>query len=264
MRRPFRYSKGQMAVVYTLALVALLGAAAFGTDVAVMYVNWQHLQKGVDAAALAGAKNLYDADPSEAATIAVNYASLNGIASSELNTPVVAPDRSAITVSAHRTVPYYFGRVLGLNHQVVQVSATAGAPSSPTCVGSLCNSDGTPGPGQGAYGTSTGQYGLIPVGLQYDTTYQADQPVTLTQGGPLKNGTWGPGNWGSLSLGAPGGSVLRSNFANGFDGAVAVGQWVNSATGQKDGPVDQGIQDRINAGQSQDSGGTFSNHAAAG
>src|SRR3984893_2898446 len=52
MKRHFR---GQMAVIMTFAMATLLGAMALGTDVAVMYFNWFQLQKGADAAALAGA-----------------------------------------------------------------------------------------------------------------------------------------------------------------------------------------------------------------
>jgi uncharacterized membrane protein len=47
--------RGQIAVVTTFAIATLLGAMALGTDVAVMYFNWVQLQKGADAAALAGA-----------------------------------------------------------------------------------------------------------------------------------------------------------------------------------------------------------------
>jgi Flp pilus assembly protein TadG len=259
MKRLFAYSRGQVAVVYTLAVIALVGAVAFGTDVAVMYMNWQQLQKSVDSAALAGANYLYDVNPSAASTTATTYAVSNGVKSSELTTSVAA-DHSTITVSAQRTVPYYFAKVLGLSGQLEQVTAIAAAPNNPTCIG-VCNVDGTPTNTPGAYGTTTGEYGLLPVGLQYTTPYSMDQSVQLTMGGTGNNGTWGPGNWGSLSLGGTGGNVLRSNFADGYSGPVAVGQWVNTATGVKSGPVSQGIQDRINAGLSADPGGSFTSHS---
>jgi Flp pilus assembly protein TadG len=258
MKRLFDYGKGQIAVLYTLAVVTLVGAVALGTDVAVMYMNWQQLQKSVDSAALAGANFLYNVDPNAASTAATTYAESNGVKNSELTT-VVAADRSSITVSAQRTVPYYFARVLGLSSQLEQVTATAAAPNNPTCIGA-CNPDGTPTDTPGTYGTSTGEYGLLPVGLQYTTAYTPDQAVLLTEGGTGTNGTWGPGNWGSLSLGAPGGNMLRSNYADGYSGPVAVGQWVNTATGIKSGPVSQGLQDRINAGLSEYPNATYSNH----
>src|SRR5260370_19956554 len=55
MRRCKRYQRGQMVVVMTFAMATLLGAMALCTDVAVLYYNWVQLQKGADAAALAGA-----------------------------------------------------------------------------------------------------------------------------------------------------------------------------------------------------------------
>jgi Flp pilus assembly protein TadG len=258
MKRLFAYSRGQVAVVYTLAVVSLVGAIAFGTDVAVMYMNWQQLQKSVDSAALAGANYLYDVNPSAASTTATTYAVSNGVKTSELTT-TIAVDHSTITVSAQRNVPYYFAKVLGLSSQLVQVTATAAAPNNPTCLGA-CNPDGTPTNTPGSYGTTTGEYGIIPVGLQYTTQYTADQSILLTMGGSGTNGTWGPGNWGSLSLGSPGGNMLRSNFADGYSGPVAVGQWVNTATGTKCGPVSQGMQDRIAAGMTADPSGTYSSH----
>ena len=53
-----KFGKGQMAVVITLALATLLGVMALGADVSVMYYNYIQLQKGADAAALAGANYL--------------------------------------------------------------------------------------------------------------------------------------------------------------------------------------------------------------
>src|SRR5260370_23104097 len=55
MRRSKRYKRGKMAVVMTFSMATLLGAMALCTDVAVLYYNWVQLQKGADAAALAGA-----------------------------------------------------------------------------------------------------------------------------------------------------------------------------------------------------------------
>jgi Flp pilus assembly protein TadG len=113
-RRP----RGQTAVLFTIALVALLGGVALCTDVLVMYSNWESMQKAADAAALAGANSL-PVDPAGAIIAAQSYATRNGLTSSEVGTPTVSPDDQEITVTASRAVPYYFGRVLGLNNQLV-------------------------------------------------------------------------------------------------------------------------------------------------
>jgi Flp pilus assembly protein TadG len=128
-----RRSAGQMVVVYALAAVALVGGLALGTDLTIMYANWETLQKAVDAAALAGANYLPE-QPSQAQTIAVNYATANGLTSSEVGTPTISNSNQEITVDANRTVPYYFGRVLGLSSQLISVTASAG-PGGTSCIG---------------------------------------------------------------------------------------------------------------------------------
>jgi Flp pilus assembly protein TadG len=245
-----RNCRGQTAVLFALALVALLGAVALCTDVAVMYANWEAMQKAVDAAALAGANHLPE-DPDTATSTARTYAQHNGLATGEI-TIAVAPDNSNITVQAARNVPYYFGRVLGLTNQMVRVAATAAEPSSISKVGCLNTTNAVCA--EGAYGTSTGDYPLIPIGLDYTTAYNYDQPVTLNQG------QVGPGNWGSLALGGVGGSNLRTNVADGYSGPVAVGDWVTTEPGKKVGPIDQGFNDRLSAGLSKYPSGTFGSH----
>jgi Flp pilus assembly protein TadG len=256
----FRRQGGQIAIVYAGALIALVGAVGLGADVAVMYFNWLSMQKAADAAALAGANDLPE-DPDTAKTTAKQYAELNGLTAGEVGDPVVVVPNdgstSTITVNAARDVPYFFGKVFGLKQQLIQVSATAASPGSPSCIG--CTLPGTPA-NPGTFGSYVGQWGLIPVGLQYTTNWKWDQPISLTQGGTGKNGTYGPGNWGSLALGGQGGNNERSNLANGYSGPVNIGDWVNTEPGQKVGPIDQGMNDRMAAAASMDSSGTFLAH----
>ena len=249
MRSIFGRPSGQMAVVYTLAIVALLGGLAFGTDLTVMYSNWAALQKAVDTAALAGANYLPE-QPNTAQTTAVSYAKLNGLTSSEVGTPTISNGNQEITVSATRTVRYYFARVLGMSSQVINVTASAEVPGT-SCIG--CGLSST-------FGTTTGQYGLVPIGLQASTSYSYNTAVQLAYNGNSQNGQWGPGNWGYLQLGSPGGMTLRQNIADGYSGPLQVDNWVNSQTGLQIGTGGTGLQDRINAGLSSDPTGTFSNH----
>jgi Flp pilus assembly protein TadG len=243
-----------MVVVYALTLTALVGGVAFGTDLAIMYSNWAALQKAVDAAALAGANYLPE-QPSRAQTIASNYATANGVKSSELSTSV-SNSNQELTVSANRTVPYYFAKVLGLSGQAINVTASAMVPGT-SCIGVGCTNPGSSNP---TYGTSTGQYGLVPIGLQSSTSYVYNTSVQLAYNGTSQTGQWGPGNWGYLQLGSPGGMTLRQNIANGYSGPLQVGNYVNSQTGLQIGTGGTGLQDRINAGLAADPTGTFSSH----
>lgn len=246
---------GQIAVVYALAAVALLGGLAMGTDVALMYANWETLQKAVDVAALAGANYLPE-QPNRAQTTAVNYATANGLTSAEVGTPSISNSNQQITVSASRTVSYRFGRVLGLRSQLLSVTATAAVPGT-SCIGNGCNNPSTASP---TYGTTVGQYGLVPIGLQASTSYQYNTAVQLAYNGNSPTGQWGPGNWGYLQLGSPGGMTLRQNIANGYSGPIQVSNWVNSQTGLQIGNGGNGLQDRIDSANESDPSGTFSSH----
>jgi Flp pilus assembly protein TadG len=137
-----------MAVLFTLVLPVLLVAMCLGADFAIIYFNWAVVQKAADASALAGASQLTGVTGS-AATVkpaAVNYvngyACLNGIANtatSALCTPgtghadnIVFTNVTDTTVHVgiKRTVPYFFGKMIGL--QQASVAATATAAIVPT------------------------------------------------------------------------------------------------------------------------------------
>ena len=127
--------------LFTIVLPVLLGAMALGADFAIIYLNWSMVQKAADAAALAGASQL-TAVPGSAASLTpavdnyVNgYACLNGVSDpsntyaticpTEASHPGGVADKIAFTtvtdtqvsVGIHRTVPYYFGKMIGLNRQ---------------------------------------------------------------------------------------------------------------------------------------------------
>jgi len=89
-------SRGQIAVLYAGIIAVLIGAVALGADVAVMYSDWEQMQKTADAAAIAGANYLAGyaftgtpatgctGEPDAATTAACTYAVDNGLAVSNL------------------------------------------------------------------------------------------------------------------------------------------------------------------------------------
>ena len=87
-------------------------------------MNWVILQKGVDAAALAGAGYLQGNSESapSAINVAVTYAENNGIRNSELTADgsgdkaYVPSPYTTVTVTAKRTVPYAFFKLIGLSN----------------------------------------------------------------------------------------------------------------------------------------------------
>src|SRR4029078_6358494 len=73
--RKARGERGQILAVVALALVALLGVAAFSIDVGYAYYAKRQLQSATDAAALAGAQDLPTVTTAKAT--AATYATAN-------------------------------------------------------------------------------------------------------------------------------------------------------------------------------------------
>jgi Flp pilus assembly protein TadG len=252
-----RRYRGQAAVIMTLVIGTLIGAMALSTDVGLFYFNWVQLQKAADSAALAGA-NYLTALPDPSGTVASNavsaakgYACLNGINDpnnanvaicpnptknpnpayvDQISSVAVNSSDSQLTIQISRQIPYYFGRVLGLQSGSAAVSATAAV--------------------SGSIGTYSG--GLFPAGIQ------CTSPCSLANLNPGQTNAWGtkfvgglaPGNWGWLNLGqGTGASALGNAIANGEAGTFTVGQMINSSPGNKgnSNPVQSGFTARVNA-----------------
>ena len=222
----FRRFKGQAALLFVIALPALLGGVALCTDVAVLYFNWAQLQKAADSAALAGANFLPD-DTTDAVNTATSYATSNGIQNSEITGTTISSDSLSLTVSLSRTVPYYFARVLGLTTGTVNASGTATLRNVPLA------------------------RGLIPIGIGCppgNCGYNNKQVYHL------KYTQVGNGNWGALALGANGASNYRQSMMYGYIGPINAGDMVPTETGNIVVPTGQAISSRVSFGQSLDPG----------
>jgi hypothetical protein len=262
-----RSSSGQTIVIVACALPILVAAIALGTDIAVLYFNSIQVQKAADAGAIAGANYLNQSsasfNPALAKSTAKNIAQANGVAAAEITSvaTTVGATNSTLTITVQRTVPYYFARVLGLTNGTVTATAAAGPKYQPTTVNSSTALSIPPGGGSpdnngnnGVTCASIGACDLIPIGLNSSTPYVIDQQINLQQG------QVNPGNWDLLALGGVGGSNLRSNIANGYNGQVTVGDWLTTEPGKKVGPVDQGFSDRLSLAASVDPSGTYASH----
>ncbi|HAY22822.1 MAG TPA: hypothetical protein DCY27_11815 [Desulfobacterales bacterium] len=71
--------KGSVAVVVAVCLFALVGVLGFSLDTAFLYVEKNHTQNAVEAAALAGATNLCAGDQEDIEAIVRNVAAENGL-----------------------------------------------------------------------------------------------------------------------------------------------------------------------------------------
>lgn len=250
------FAQGQVAVIMTLVIAVLLGAMALGTNVGLLYYNWGQLQKAADAAALAGA-NVLTGVPDPSGTVAANaistakgYACLNGINDPNNTNATICPspiqnasyvdqvastsvdsNDTQLSIRLTRQVPYYFGKLIGLNTGNVAASATA----------------------QVSLGVSTFNNGLFPAGIQCNSpcTSKAnlDPGQSVTFGMKFAGGL-APGNWQWLDLGqGTGASALSNGIANGVSGSYSIGGNISSTPGNKynSSVVQNGFQSRVNA-----------------
>ena len=167
MRRA-RGERGQILAVVVLALVALLGVAAFAIDVGYAYYAKRQLQSATDAAALAGAQDLPTA--ATAITTATSYAAANkpaNLSSMQFSyqtkctaTAVIATgcnaavNPNALVVSGTAQTDTWFAKVFGIDHFDVSAHANACSPCSVSPVdivvaidrtGSMCQPTGPGG-----------------------------------------------------------------------------------------------------------------------
>ena len=241
-----RFVKGQIAVILTLALATLLGVMALGADVGVMYYQWNQLQKGADAAALAGANylsqnltNQYFAttnvDPScaaqadDAQKAACTYAMSNNLANASLTynetAASAAPNTPNIQVVATRSgLPYMFGRLVGLSTYSVVASAKAT---------------------QGSTGATTG---MFPMGIQCTAPCKLSNlnPGSTAQFGAKFTPTFtSSGNWQWLASGS-GANGVGTAITSGMGGIYSIGQDVTTKPGSdSQGPVQRAFAARF-------------------
>jgi Flp pilus assembly protein TadG len=236
MSKSFGKSRGQVAVLYTGIIAVLLGAAALGSDVAVMYVNWQQLQKAADAAVLVGGAGLPDNIPG--ATAATNaYLASNGVVAPDIVTgPTVSNNNTEISVTVRRTVPYNFGRALGMLSADVQVTATAQAQTSSSPDGNIFPA-----------GLDAAKF----PNLKFDGS--VDYSIYST-------GNDAPGNKGPVDINQDGDPWPYMGLTP-FTGTLTDGETIPSITGCKVGHASTPLSERIAAGVAMDPNGTWNNHS---
>jgi hypothetical protein len=156
-----RRQEGQAVLMTVLFLAGILGMAALVLDVGSWYREKRQLQATADAAALAGAQAL-PGSPSNATTLALNYASANGggVLAADISISSGFSADDTITVQAKSTSPGFFSKVFGVNVVNVGASAAAraGLPAEAQYVAPMVVSDQHPllgGSGCPCFGTQT-------------------------------------------------------------------------------------------------------------
>jgi Flp pilus assembly protein TadG len=120
--RRLNEERGATLVIMTFALVALVGLTGLAVDVGRLFAARAELTRVADAAALAGIQSFPDV--SAAITKAQNYGKAND--SSATITASQVGTTKQLKVTATKSVPMTFMKVLGFGNQTVKASATAG------------------------------------------------------------------------------------------------------------------------------------------
>lgn len=128
--------RGQAMVIVALAMVAIVGASALAVDVGNFALMRAKMQKAADAAALAGAGDLYSGASTGIRT-ARTYATLNGYANdpnvttsgaTDAGVTVTTPydgDADTVGVTISQTATAFFAGVLGLTRFDMSVRSAA-------------------------------------------------------------------------------------------------------------------------------------------
>jgi len=119
--------RGQMLLIFVLALGVLMGFTAMAIDVGLFYEDRRHLQNTADAAALAGVAEL-PFDPATAKSKAAEWVVNNGVDSSEIKTIEIRSTdfpNDTVYVEVETQFDWIFGRVLGQTSSLVSADAAA-------------------------------------------------------------------------------------------------------------------------------------------
>ncbi len=206
---------GQTTALTALFLVALIAVMAAVIDVGSWMRADRKLQADVDAAALAGAQALPESTVS-ATTLALDNGKKNasGLTGANItySTSLLAND--TIKVTAERTVPGFFSKVLRLAS--VRVHATARARTG------VLN--------QAQYVAPISVHWRHPSLQCNPAPCAASTSIKLSDLGPASGGT-APGSFGLINLdqnsttGTPGADVVASWLSSGFSGYMGLGHY---------------------------------------
>ncbi len=115
-------------VLVAMAMVVLLGMAAFGTDLAWFYLNASRVQRAADAGALAGVVWLPGATGT-ANTTALSVTKQNGYddldADVTVTSGVVGGEANQLQVTVRDVVPTFFAQIFGFDDMAIERSAVA-------------------------------------------------------------------------------------------------------------------------------------------
>jgi hypothetical protein len=139
-------SSGQIIVLASIAMIAVIGFAALAVDIGYMFSTRRAMQTAADAAAIAAANALQSSNSNNYQQAATDVATLNGFTNGQngvtvtVGTPTSGPysgNSSYVEVDVQQAVPTFFLRVLGFNTLNVAAHAVSGTISGTGCIYAL-------------------------------------------------------------------------------------------------------------------------------
>ncbi|HET7727104.1 MAG TPA: pilus assembly protein TadG-related protein [Candidatus Limnocylindrales bacterium] len=209
---------GQVLVIFALALVALFAAAGLAIDIGRFYMEKRYLQNAADAGALAVANAMIrgasdaDARAEGMAVIARNFqAPPNGItpylppgagsevyASGHAGEPAwllegILISGGEVRVAVHNHIPYTFGRIVGLQENVIYGQARVQLRGNllPIAVRRFVNA---PGPSNGSYPCNDNQNQFMDFFATADTACLGTETDSALRVSPNAGAAFDPGS----------------------------------------------------------------------
>jgi len=248
-----RGQRGVVVVLFTIAMLAMLGLTGLALDGAHAMLNKTRLQNTVDAAALSAAKTLDETDDRVAATVealAMFSTNASGAGNAEIaasyssgqltvsvqysNTlhpfvPATVPERYVRVTATNLRLPGWFIPVMGFDEMVVAASAVAGP--SPT-INQSCNIAPMMVCGNGSADPAD--------------NFGYDMGVADVLKASTNSFEVGTGNFQLIRLdGGQGGADVREAMAGAYEGCLTSGTTIPTEPGNTVGPVVQGLNTRF-------------------
>lgn len=209
-------NKGNIAIILSLVITALLGFTAYVVDIGLVYAERAKLSNALDSAALAAVLELPN-DDSKARAVAIDYLQKNGVDQSN-TTITIGSDHKSIQIDGVKNVKHLFAPIIGINNS--NVNAKTKAIIAPT---------------------KSVQGGIRPFAVvAFDYSY--GNLVTLKEGA----GDGYHGNYGAVALGGQGANNFETNAIYGYSGSVAIGDYIDTEPGNMGGAANA-IKNYINS-----------------
>ncbi len=226
LKRFIRDDSGAIMVLVAIGLVVLIGSMALVIDAGTVYAERMKASNAVDAAVLAGVREL-PGNPDAARAVAQQYAQANGLESGQVSFKIEDGGK-AIKGTVDKEQNMFFARVFGIDSAEVKPSAKAKV---------------------GIAGSLSADSGVVPIGVK-EGTFTVGEETTLK----WKGGAGDKGWYGCLDLdtnaqtgdhSGGGANTYKEYLMNGYDKKLSTKDVKFVETGAMVGPTDTAIQDRV-------------------